>query len=150
MDQKESLCKKISKELAGLGESQTDLISFLEAIDPFDSDGEEGLEEDLSMTSSSQYDKSLLEECFDENTQIPHKEKGEVDHNNEFDDLKPSLYIGEMEKEEWKLECLEPPRDIVEFVEAPIEKLPGYILEFEEKPILKFYVYSQSIPEKFG
>ena len=142
--------KKISKELTDLGESQMGLISFLEKINPFDSDGEEGLEEDLSMTSSSQDNKSLLEKCFDENTQIPYKERGEVDQNNEFDDLEPSLYIGEMEKEECKLECQELPRDIIEFVEAPLEELPGYILEFEEEPILKFYVYAQSIPGKFG
>ena len=45
---------------------------------------------------------------------------------------------------------LELPRDIIEFVEAPVEEPPGYILEFEEEPILKFYVYSQSIPRKFG
>ena len=49
--------KKISKDLAGLGESQLDLINFLEEIDPFDGDSHEELEEDLSMTSSSQDDK---------------------------------------------------------------------------------------------
>ena len=125
---KRNTFKKISKELASLGESQLGLINFLEGIDPFDGDGHKELEEDLSMTSSSQDDKSLLEKYFEENTQIPNKEKGEVDHNNEFDDLEPSLYIGEKEKEEWKLECLEPPRDIIKFVEAQIEELPVYIL----------------------
>ena len=147
---KRNTFKKISKELAGLGESQMGLISFLEAIDPFDSEGEEGLEEDLSMTSSSQDDKLLLQECFDENTQFPNKKEGEVDYNNEFDDLEPFLYIGEMEKEECKLECLDPPRNIIKLIEASLEELPGYILEFEEEPILKFYVYAQSIKGKSG
>ena len=58
--------KKISKEFASLGESQLSLINFLEGIDPFDGDGHEELEEDLSMTSSSQDDKSLLVICFQE------------------------------------------------------------------------------------
>ena len=66
--QKRISFKKISKELAGLGESQMGLINSLEAINPFDSDGEEGLEEDLSISSNSQDDESLLEKCFDENT----------------------------------------------------------------------------------
>ena len=52
------------------------------------------------------------------------------------------MYLREKEKEEWKLECLKLPRDIIKFVEAPIE--------FKEEPILKFYVYAQSIPRKFG
>ena len=50
---KRNTFKKISKELAGLGESQTGLISFLEAIDPFDNEGDEGLEQDLPMSSNS-------------------------------------------------------------------------------------------------
>ena len=70
MDKKRNTFKKISKELASLGESQLGLINFLEGIDPFDGDGHEELEEDLLMTSSSQDDGSLLEECFDENSQI--------------------------------------------------------------------------------
>ena len=102
------------------------------------------------MSSNSQDDKSLLQKCFDENTQIPEKEKEEVDHNNEFDDLEPSLYIDEMEKEEWKLECLDPPRDIIKLIEAPIEELPGYILEFEEEIMLKSSIYAQLIPGKCG
>ena len=104
----------------------------------------------MPISSNSQDDESLLEKCFDENTQIPKKEEEEVDHNNECDDLEPSLCLREKEKEEWKLKCLEPPRDIIKFVEAPIEELPGYILEFEEEPILKFYVYAQSIAGKLG
>ena len=125
------------------------MINFLEKIDPFDDDSHKELEEDLPISSNSQDDESLLEKCFDENTQIPEKEEKEVDHNNECDDLEPSLYLREKEKEEWKLKCLEPPRDIIKFVEAPIEELPGYILEFEEEPILKFYVYAQSVIGRF-
>ena len=102
------------------------------------------------MTSSSEDDKSFLQECFDENSQIPNKKEGEVDHNNKFDDLEPSLYIGEMEKEECELECPELPRDIIKLIEAPIEEPSGYILEFEEETILKFCVYAQSIPGKCG
>ena len=104
----------------------------------------------MLISSHSQDDELLLKECFDENTQIPNKDEGKVDHNNEFDNLEPSLYIGEMEKEAYEVECLELPRDIIEFIETLIEELPGYILEFEEEPILKFYVYAQSIPGKFG
>ena len=80
----------------------------------------------------------------------PRKEEEEVDYNNECDDLEPSLYLREKEKEEWKLGCLESPRVTIKFVEAPIEELPGYILEFEEEPILKFYIYAQTIVEKCG
>ena len=122
--QKKISFKKILKELSCLGEIQMGLISFLEETDPFDSDGKEELEEDLSINSSSQDNKSLLEEWFDKNTQIPNKEEGEVDHNNEFDDLEPSLYIGEMEKEECELECLELPGGIT-IDEAQTEELPG-------------------------
>ena len=92
--------KKISKDLAGLGESQLGLINFLEEIDPFDGDSYEELEENLPISSNSQDDESLLEKCFDENTQIPEKEEEKVDHNNECDDLEPSLYLREKEKEE--------------------------------------------------
>ena len=87
--------KKISKELVSLGESQLGLINFLEEIDPFDGDSHEELKEDLPISSNSQDDESLLEKCFDENTQVLEKEEEEVDHNNECDDLEPSLYLRE-------------------------------------------------------
>ena len=101
------------------------------------------------MTSSSQGDKSLLEECFDENTQILNKEEGEVGHNNEFDDLEPSLYSGEIEKEECELEYLELSGGIT-IDKAQTEELPGYIVEFEEETMLKFSIYAQTILGKFG
>ena len=125
---------------------ECDLVDILEAIDPFDND--EKPEEELALVSSSHDQDLLHEKDAEEEIQILEEKNGEVDSNMEEHNYEPSPIVEEMGRGEHKLEYLEIPKCSVEFdvapiieplgymvdvLEAPIQDLPSYVIEFEEE-----------------
>ena len=140
---------------------ECDLVDILEAIDPFDND--EKLEEELALVSSSHDQDSLHEKDAEEEIQILEEKNGEVDSNMEEHNYEPSPIVEEMGRGEHKLECLEIPKCSVEFdvapiieplgymvdvLEAPIQDLPSYVIEFEEPQDCDSELHGEDIPGK--
>ena len=133
-------------ENVGVDDSKTDLMNILEVNDPFNSDCNEELQEELAVASNLQEYRSLHEEDVDENIQILDKKNGEVDPNIEKD-FEPSPTVDEMRKVKLESVCLEFPVYNVDFEKAPIKELPRDSLELKEATLIEFPGYTIEFEE---